>query len=107
MDGWEAGGQVFVDFLKLVRAPPKKRHNADQEAALKRLRRGLAAMQGDGMKKKPLEERVAIMEMSKVLDEQDDGAKDHEMAGVNTAAGGEACGDEMLLRYRQAMAPSA
>lgn len=106
MDGWEEGGQVFLDFLKVVRAQTSKRHTADQEAALQRLRRGLAIME-EGATKKTLEERVAVIEMSKVLDEKDDGEKDQEMAGANVVPGRGAFEADMLNRYRKAMASAA
>lgn len=106
VDGWEEGGQVFLDFLKIVRAQPSKRRNADQEAAVQRLRRGLAIME-DGVTKKTLEERVAVIEMSKVLDEKDDGEKDQEMGGADNIAHRRASEADMLHRYRAAMASAA
>lgn len=103
VDGWEQGGQVFVDCLRLVRASPSKRQNADQEAAVQRLKRGLAAMEEEGMTKKSLEERVAVIQMSKVLNEHEDGEKDQEMAGMDETMGGRGSETDMLRRYQQAM----
>lgn len=107
VDGWEQGGQVFADFLRLVRAPPSKRHSADQEAAMERLKMGLGAMEGDDMNKKTLEERVAIIEMSTVVEEQDGGVKDQEMSGMDMSASGSGFKTDLLRRYREAMASAA
>lgn len=101
--GWEQGGQVFVDFLRLVRAQPSKRQSADHEAAVRRLRKGLVAMEEDGMTKKSLEERVAFIQMGKVLNEYDEGEKDQFMAGLDDSVGPRGMEADMLHKFREAM----
>lgn len=104
--GWEQGGQVFADFLQLVRAPPSRRHTADQEATMQRLKNGLKAM-GDGGTKRILQERVALIEMGKVLEAQDDGEKDQAMTGTDRHVSGARSETDLLRRYRAAMVSAA
>jgi nuclear pore complex protein Nup98-Nup96 len=63
--GWGSGGAVYEDFLRLVTA-----HGRRDQSVLKRLIGSLVIM-GEKIKQTPgaevLEERVAFMEMSKVV----------------------------------------
>jgi nuclear pore complex protein Nup98-Nup96 len=104
-DGWQRGGQVYLDFVRLVQARTRQRLSPDDEAAMKRLRRGLAEMEEDVSRQSQVE-RVAVFEMGKVLEEvsrdHHGGEKDRKMGGGEDAAGS-SVGMDMLRRYQQAM----
>lgn len=99
---WDQGGRAYADFLRLVRSQSGQRRNRDMQAAIQGLQRSLPRMKDDLGSKKTLEERVAVIEMGRVLDEtlreQGDGGKDHEMSGMESVGGA-----EMLSTYRNAM----
>jgi nuclear pore complex protein Nup98-Nup96 len=104
-DGWQRGGQVYLDFVRLVQARARQRLSPDDEAAMKRLRRGLVEMEEDASMQSQVE-RVAVFEMGKVLEEvsrdHHGGEKDRKMGGGEDTAGSPV-GTEMLRRYQQAM----
>lgn len=104
---WQQGGQVFGDYIKLVRSQKSKRQSADEDAAVRRLRKGLAAMENDGMTKKSLEERVAIIEMGRVLHDFEEGERDQEMLGMEQSSGGRGFETDMWLKYQRAMGSMA
>ena len=102
-EGWQRGGQVYVDFLRVVHAHAQHKRARDVQASLQRLGRGLAAMNEDGGRNKSLEERVAIIEMDRVLAEtlreHGDADRDQEMGGLESSGPA----SDMLSRYQQAM----
>lgn len=104
-EGWQRGGQVYLEFVRLVQARIRQRLSPDDEAAMKRLRRGLAEMEEDASRQSQVE-RVAVFEMGKVLEEvgreHHGGEKERKMGGVEDASG-VSLGTEMLRRYQQAM----
>lgn len=104
-EGWQRGGQVYLDFVRLNKGRSRQRLSADDEAAMKRLRRGLAEMEEESEKLTQVE-RVAIFEMGRVLDEvvreHHGNAKDGSMDGIEDVAG-VSVGAEMLAMYQQAM----
>jgi nuclear pore complex protein Nup98-Nup96 len=104
-DGWQRGGQVYLDFVRLINGRARQRLNVDDEAAMKRLRRGLAEMEEEAAKFSQVE-RVAIYEMGKVLDdvvrEHHGNGKDIRTSGIKDVTG-PSLGSEMLARYQQAM----
>ena len=108
-DGWQRGGQVYLDFVRLVHARSKQRLSPEDEGAIKRLRRGLAEMEEDSARQSQVE-RVAVIEMGKVLDdvgrEHNDGGKDKKMGGMEFE-GVSSHGAEMLRRYQEAMGVGA
>jgi nuclear pore complex protein Nup98-Nup96 len=108
-DGWQCGGQVYLDFVRLVHARTKQRLSPEDEGAMKRLRRGLAEMEEDPARQSQVE-RVAVIEMGKVLDdvarEHNDGGKDKKMGGMDLE-GVSSLGAQMLRRYQEAMGVGA
>ena len=107
IEGWGQGGQVYIDFVLLVRAQQEHRPQREVEASIQRLEKGLAGMEENDRGKKSLEERVALIEMGRVLEvamkEHGKGDKDHKMAGMEEDASGRSIEEDMLRRYQQAM----
>lgn len=104
-DGWQEGGQVYADFVALVRA--RRAQKGVQGVELRRLRTGLAALEeraeGGGGE---LESRVAVVEMRRIMEDvlREEGEVQREgrrskQGGVRAGADGVA----MLERYRRAM----
>ena len=108
-DGWQRGGQVYLDFVRLVNGRSRQRLSADDEAAMKRLRRGLAEMEEETARFSQVE-RVAVYEMGKVLDdvvrEHHGNGKDLRASGMEDVIG-PSLGSEMLARFQQAMGVDA
>lgn len=105
LESWQRGGQVYVDFVRLVRARRSNKRGREVHMSMRRLQKGLAGMENEGGRKKTLEERVAEIEMGKVLGEAakefgDDVPEDAEMGGMDVAR---ADGSDMLRRYQMAM----
>ena len=105
-DGWQQGGQVYSAFMQLTRAHQGQRWNRDDQASMERLKRGLAAMEDDG-RKKGQEERVAIIEMGRVLEEvlreHGDPDEDRQMSGTDFTDGASSMGADLLNKYQRAM----
>ena len=106
-NGWQTGGQVYTDFVRLVRAHVGQRWTQEAKVAMQRLKRGLGEMEGEG-RKKSLSERVAVHEMWAVLGEVErehggfDG--DRSLGGMEFEGGAAAsAGAHMLERYQRAM----
>ena len=101
-EAWKRGGQVYADFVRLVRGQGRER-NVD--ALAQKLRKGLAGTESGAGAKRSLEERVAVREMKRIVEEVEaEGGEGEEvdMGGMSTgAAGGE--GSKMLEVYRRAM----
>ena len=108
-DDWQRGGQVYLDFVRLVHARNKQRLTPEDEGAMKRLRRGLVEME-EGAARQSQVERVAVIEMGKVLDDvtrdHNDGGEDRKMGGMEFEVVSTA-GAEMLRRYQEAMGVGA
>ena len=104
-EGWQQGGQVYMDFMRLVRAHAGQRWSREAQVSMQRLRRGLAGMEDDG-RKKSQEERVAIIEMGRVLEEvlreHGDPDADKKMGGMEYGITS-SLGADLLNRYQQAM----
>lgn len=104
-EGWQRGGQVYLDFVRLNKGRNRQRLSAEDEAATKRLRRGLTEMEEETAKLTQVE-RVAIYEMGRVLDdvvrEHHGNARDMSMGSVQDV-GVISVGAEMLARYQEAM----
>lgn len=104
--GWERGGQVYGDFVRLVRAHSSQRWSDEAQVSMQQLRRGLTEMEEDE-RKKSLEERVAIHEMWLVMGEVDrehgDPNADMSMGGVEFDDRAAPFGADMLNKYQQAM----
>lgn len=99
---WGDGGQVFADFLRLVRGRGKERNVV---SLAQKVGKGLSGLEGMG--RGSLEERVAAKEMWRVVREveAEDGGREGE---GDVRMGGEAVvgsceGLKMLNAYRRAM----
>lgn len=106
-EGWQCGGQVYLDFVRLVNGRIRHRLSPEDEAAMKRLRRGLAEMDEETNVFSQVE-RVALFEMGKVLDDvvREHHGKDKRVDGMEDV-GGPSLGSQMLARYQQAMGVGA
>ncbi|KAF2716511.1 hypothetical protein K431DRAFT_307713 [Polychaeton citri CBS 116435] len=78
LDAWEAGGQVYADFVTLVQMHARELHSRNSALLLQRLQRGLIQMerargkvgkQQNQQQHVSLIERVALSEMVRVVDE--------------------------------------
>lgn len=102
---WSQGGQVFGDFLRIVRGKGKERNLA---AVAQKVGKALGGLEGDAGKKS-LEERVTVREMRRVVDDvlaEEGGEQDVRMGGgggAEVGMGGESEGVRMLDAYRRAM----
>lgn len=102
---WAKGGQVYLDFLRLVKGPGRGERGMEK---LKRGLRGMEGVEGEG-KQRSLEERVARREMRRVVEEAEKevqgGDREVQMGGGGleggTAGGND--GARMLDAYRRAM----
>ena len=108
VEGWEQGGQVYVDFVRLVRAQHGNTVSVQIQISAQRLQRGLAAMEDESGRKKTLEERVATLEMGRVLrklmKEESIPEEDFEMGDGDAApAGFYGMEMDMLSRFHQAV----
>ena len=107
VEGWEQGGQVYVDFLRLLRRPVGRRQRGEIETSIQKLERSLANMQEDSDRAKSLEQRVAVIEIDRVLQEsiREHGNSDADrvMADAEGFMNGGGIQDDMLRTYQQAM----
>lgn len=99
VDGWEAGGRVFQDYVSLVTMSRAKKESPAGKRTMERLRVGLRAM---AEKVTSLDGRVAVVEMQRVLQEEtrDLGMED---AGYRARIEGMSDGVGAFLRYREAL----
>ena len=86
--GWEKSGQVFEDFVTLLHMPTKAKHSKEGRAVMERLSAGLEIMR-EGENTMSLEQRVAIVEMMRVLGEE---VREYESSGLGRVR---VKGDEM------------
>lgn len=104
--GWEQGGQVYEDFVRLVSMQSAQRNGDQGEKVLRTLKRGLAGME-DGEGGKTLEQRVAIIEMKRYAEEVTRELRDGEEQGAADVGMMEASsygfGAGMLENYRRAL----
>ena len=105
--GWEAQGEVYQNFVKLVRLPKSKREGEEGEKLVLALRPGLAKME-DGLKagKGSLEERVAVAEMRREVDAvaREAGVEgDEEEEQVIGVSGAQRTGRELWEGYVRAL----
>lgn len=105
--GWAVGGRVYQDFSKLVCMNLNRKKAADGRACMERLSLGLEAMgNADGSIKMSLEQRVALVEMSRVLKEEarlseiDGGGPFDDADKMDGILGG---GNGLWERYQQGM----
>ena len=108
-ESWTEGGQVFADFARLMHMSQKTSREA--HTVLGRLHHGLNRMKTNRLPHMSLEERVAMVEMERVLREdwKDSGADlfdgeemdlDHSTAGMGTMNGD---GMDAFELYQMAM----
>lgn len=107
--GWAQGGGVFADFSRLVTMHQGKRYAREGAILMSRLRAGLEGMR-DVERKMSLEERVAMVEMGRVLQReieelgiQPGGGMEVESVDVGMGDGPVEVGIGGFLRYREAM----
>ena len=107
-ENWAKGGQVYADFLRFVTGKGRERNVA---GLVQKLRKGLQGMEGSGVVgKRSLEERVAVGEMRRVVEEAEGEGGEGDsgnvgMSGRAGGSGGEGMGEgsRMLEAYRRAM----
>ncbi|KAK5173971.1 uncharacterized protein LTR77_001050 [Saxophila tyrrhenica] len=102
VEGWRSGGAVYTEFVKLVRAREARKGLEEAGVNVARLRKGLGMLhenlKGGGA---GLEERVAVVEMGKVVEEA---VREEGMEGEGhrrAEMGGKAAG--MWERYSRTM----
>lgn len=106
--GWAQGGGVFADFTRLVTMHVGKRYAREGAGLMARLRVGLEGMR-DVERKTGLEERVALMEMGRVLQREVEelairpGGMEVESVDFEMRDGPVEAGFGGFLRYRAAM----
>lgn len=107
-EGWATGGGVFADFARLVTLHIGKRYAREGAGLMARVRVGLEGMR-DVERKMGLEERVALVEMGRVLQKEigelaiRPGGLEVENVDVSMADGPVEVGIGGFLRYREAM----
>lgn len=100
---WKTGAQVYAEFLQLHKLSASRKNARESDAALKNLRIGLQNMEVDG-EPKTLEQRVAMLEMTRFGDEFAkergiDYEEDAAMADVSLYG----AGVDLLERYQRAL----
>ncbi|KAI7269461.1 hypothetical protein KC335_g6396 [Hortaea werneckii] len=104
--GWDQGGHIYADFLRLIMMPVGQRHGDTGEQVLRSLNKGLAGVEG-GEKGRTLEQRVAFLEMRRYAEdlEREIGVGDEmEKDDINMMdASGFGLGAGMLENYRRAL----
>ncbi|USW52842.1 Putative nuclear protein [Septoria linicola] len=83
VQGWEGGGAVYNDFALLVTMNLGRKKGREGKQTMQRLRLGLEAME-NGHRKLTLEERVSLLEMSRILAEE---AREVGISNVAAAVG--------------------
>lgn len=103
-ENWSRGGQLYADFVRLVNGTGRERNVG---ALAHKLSKGLRGLEGEGGAKRSLEERVAVREMRRVVEEvEGEGGEREErgdvrMGGDGMVGAGE--GVKMLDAYQRAM----
>ncbi|KAK0287632.1 hypothetical protein LTR35_004108 [Friedmanniomyces endolithicus] len=100
--GWEKGGQVYEAYLRLALMSQGQRQTEEGEKAVRALRRGLRGVEEAGMQGKTLEQRVAVLEMRRFV-EQIAKARGDERRMGKVEDGGLGAGATMLENYRGAV----
>jgi nuclear pore complex protein Nup98-Nup96 len=98
-DDWKSGGQVYMDFVRMVKA---RQAQSGAGSGLGKLRQRLRNM---GDKAKSLEERVAVVEMERVVGEVMREEGEVGRGGRKGTAGKSGVG--LLERYQRAMGVAA
>lgn len=107
--GWAQGGGVFADFARLVTMNMGKKYSREGAGLMARLRAGLEGMRDAEGRKMGLEERVAMVEMGRVLQREIEelairpGGFEVESVDVSMGDGPVEVGIGGFLRYREAM----
>lgn len=70
LSGWETGGGVFEDFVRLVTLSVATKRSPDGAVLMQRLRSGLERLRTAKYTSLTLEEKVALVEMKRVLEEE-------------------------------------
>lgn len=109
IEGWEAGGAIFLNFVALQELPPARKRGKEGRQVMERLQDGLEAMRSSEGKK-ALESVVAIVEMERVLREEireagfDLRKEQSNMMDIDGVTGSsDGSGMDAFLRYKAAM----
>ncbi|KAF2213907.1 hypothetical protein CERZMDRAFT_110901 [Cercospora zeae-maydis SCOH1-5] len=101
VQGWERGGAVYSDFALIVNMSPGRKNGHEGKQVMRRLKRGLEAM-NNADRKLTLEERVSMIEMGRILAEE---ASEVDVADMIAAVDvhAESNGTSLFERYQTAM----
>ncbi|KAM3416458.1 hypothetical protein BST61_g8053 [Cercospora zeina] len=100
VQGWERGGEVYSDFALIVTMSPVRKKGHEGKKVMRRLKRGLEAM-NNADRRLTLEERVSMIEMGRILAEEasEAGFEDIRAEDMHT----ESKGTDLFERYQAAM----
>ena len=105
--GWEQGGQVYSEFVRLVTMRSAERYGDEGEKVLRLLKRSLAGIEGRQGRETPIEQRVAVIEMKRYAEElgrelsADSGMRGADAKKMDASSYG--LGSRMLGDYRRAL----
>jgi nuclear pore complex protein Nup98-Nup96 len=86
--GWEHGGQVYEALVQLLGLKAGQKYGGEGERLLQVLRKGLDGMEADASTGKVLEKRVALQEMSRMVEEWEREIEGVDERALVAAAGG-------------------
>ena len=100
--GWEKGGQIYEAYLRLALMSQGQKQSEEGEKVVRALRRGLRGVEEAGMQGKTLEQRVAVLEMRRFVEQIAKARGDGWRMG-KVEDGGVGAGATMLEKYRSAV----
>ncbi|KAK1006504.1 hypothetical protein LTR91_003765 [Friedmanniomyces endolithicus] len=100
--GWDKGGQIYEAYMRLALMSQGQKQSEEGEKVVRALRRGLRGVEEAGMQGKTLEQRVAVLEMRRFV-EQIAKARGDERRMGKVEDGGVGAGAAMLDKYRSAV----